>query len=239
MSKKLSQFFIIFRRLNLSSKMSADLSDMRKPYCDKSEALTDENILSDPFELFHIWFEKAKQNAGKHTEINAVCLSTSYQNKPSSRMVLLKGYDPDQGFRIFTNYESRKGFEIEHNSNVALLFYWEYPQRQIRIEGQAHKVSESISDQYFNARPKLSRISAIVSQQSQKIDSRKTLVKRQEEEEKKWTNCEIIPRPNFWGGYHIIPERFEFWQGQSDRLHDRFIFEKSDQKSWFHYRIQP
>lgn len=85
---------------------------MRKPYCDKSEALTDENILSDPFELFHIWFEKAKQNAGKHTEINAVCLSTSYQNKPSSRMVLLKGYDPDQGFRIFTNYESRKGFEI-------------------------------------------------------------------------------------------------------------------------------
>ena len=85
---------------------------MRKPYCDKSQALTDENILSDPFELFHQWFENAKQNAGKHTEINAVCLSTSYQNKPSSRMVLLKGYDPDHGFRIFTNYESRKGSEI-------------------------------------------------------------------------------------------------------------------------------
>ena len=85
---------------------------MRKPYCDKFQALTDENILSDPFELFHQWFENAKQNAGKHTEINAVCLSTSYQNKPSSRMVLLKGYDPDHGFRIFTNYESRKGSEI-------------------------------------------------------------------------------------------------------------------------------
>lgn len=107
------------------------------------------------------------------------------------------------------------------------------------MEGCAHKTSSKISDEYFNSRPKVSRISARVSQQSRIIDCRETLIERHREESEYFNNVNIVPRPDYWGGYHIVPERFEFWQGQSDRTHDRFIFEKLENGNWKHYRVQP
>nr|XP_046910653.1 pyridoxine/pyridoxamine 5'-phosphate oxidase-like isoform X2 [Dermatophagoides farinae] len=217
---------------------------MRKEYSDRRRILAEKDIINDPFELFHHWFEVAKQKApdDKWTETNAVCLSTATKDgRPSSRMVLLKGYDPINGFTIFTNYESRKGMEIRQNSHVALLFYWNYLSRQIRIEGCARKSSPEESDKYFHSRPRISQISARVSEQSRPIDSRETLIQRQQEEVKKFGDNIVIPRPDFWGGFHIQPERFEFWQGQSDRTHDRFIFELDPiERKWQqYYRIQP
>lgn len=129
----------------------------------------------------------------------------------------------------------------QQNEQVALLFYWNYLSRQIRIEGRARKSSEEDSDGYFHSRPRISQISARISEQSRPIDSRETLIRRQKEELKKFGDNDYIPRPDFWGGFHIRPERFEFWQGQSDRTHDRFIFEFDtiEQKWKKHYRIQP
>ncbi|KAH9418393.1 hypothetical protein DERP_010262 [Dermatophagoides pteronyssinus] len=224
--------------------MSADLSKMRKEYSDRHQILDENDIIDDPFELFHYWFEMAKQKApdDKWTETNAVCLSTATKDgRPSSRMVLLKGYDPKNGFTFFTNYESRKGIEIQENEQVALLFYWNYLSRQIRIEGCAKKSSTEESDKYFQSRPKISQISARISEQSRPIDSRETLIQRQQKELEKFPNNTMIPRPEFWGGFHIQPKRFEFWQGQSDRTHDRFIFEfdSIEQKWQKYYRIQP
>ncbi|UXI22880.1 excitatory amino acid transporter 3-like [Sarcoptes scabiei] len=224
-----------------SSKMSADLRDVRKPYLGKNSVLLEKDILSDPFEQFHQWFEIAKQNATEFTEINAVCLSTCYDGKPSSRVVLLKGYDPQNGFCFFTNYGSRKGHEIQRNPNVALLFYWDNPRRQVRVEGIASKVPDDVSEEYFNKRPKKSRIAARISEQSKPVDSRETLEQRQKDEEEQYKDVEKVPRPNFWGGFYVKPEKFEFWQGQSDRLHDRFVFERdsSSKDGWFCQRIQP
>ena len=187
-------------------------------------------------------------------------------------MVLLKSYDLENGFTIFTNYQSRKGIEIvseffylfchfiythtfslfqEDNPNVALLFFWDFLSRQVRVEGRATRVSAHASDEYFGQRPRMSQLSARISAQSQPVDSRDTLMKRQQEESERWANDENIPRPDFWGGIHIIPERFEFWQGQSDRLHDRLVFTRSlttngeqngaekDTSSWAIQRLQP
>ena len=112
----------------------------------------------------------------------------------------------------------------EENPNVALLFFWDVLSRQIRVEGRASRVSPQSSDEYFSQRPRMSQVSARVSAQSRPVDSRDTLLKWQKEEAERWENEPNIPRPEFWGGFHIIPERFEFWQGQSDRLHDRLVF---------------
>lgn len=175
-------------------------------------------------------------------------------------MVLLKGYDPQNGFCFFTNYGSRKGHEIvrllfdiflnvfyhsfinqQRNPNVALLFYWDNPRRQVRVEGIASKVPDDVSEEYFNKRPKKSRIAARISEQSKPVDSRETLEQRQKDEEEQYKDVEKVPRPNFWGGFYVKPEKFEFWQGQSDRLHDRFVFERdsSSKDGWFCQRIQP
>lgn len=237
--------------------MSADLRAMRKAYHDKKEVLLENDILpkmSNPFDIFHEWFEAAKASEKSYTEVNAVCLATATkEGKPSSRMVLLKSYDPVNGFTIFTNYESRKGSEIDENPNVALLFFWDFLSRQIRVEGKAKRVPASESDEYFGQRPRASQVSARISAQSQPVDSRDTLLKRQKEEADRWAADEHIPRPDFWGGFHIIPERFEFWQGQSDRLHDRLVFTRSPppvngqqevnggdkEKEWSVQRLQP
>jgi len=204
--------------------------------------------MDNPFDMFHEWFQTARTHSKAQTEVNAVCLATaSKEGKPSSRMVLLKSYDPVNGFTIFTNYQSRKGSEIEENPNVALLFYWDYLSRQIRIEGRASKVQSEDSDEYFGKRPRMSQVSARISNQSQPVDSRDTLIKRQQEEAERWSAEATIPRPDFWGGFHIIPERFEFWQGQSDRLHDRLVFTRPEPKAdatddnddWCIQRLQP
>ena len=164
-------------------------------------------------------------------------LSTvSKEHKPSSRIVLLKLFSRE-GFHFFTNYNSRKGKEIEANSQVALLFFWPELEREVRIEGIASFSLSEISDQYFSERPYESQISAIVSPQSEPVESRGTL-------EELWKNKEIsskgerLERPAGWGGYFVQPERIEFWQGRPNRLHDRILFVKDEDK-WTVSRLAP
>jgi pyridoxamine 5'-phosphate oxidase len=210
-----------------------DISNLRKDYC--QAGLNREDLSSTPFSQFHKWFEQA-QSAGIE-EPNAMSISTvSKEGIPSSRTVLLKLYD-EKGFVFFTNYSSQKAQEIEQNPNVALLFPWLSLERQIRITGTVKKISKKESFAYFMSRPKDSQIGAWISPQSKIIESREFLSKKLLEMKEKFSNGNI-PLPNSWGGYRIIPNKFEFWQGRTSRLHDRFIYEKKD-KAWIINRVAP
>ena len=209
-----------------------NLKDIRINY---SKAILSENELCDPFPLFEQWMEEAIE--GQVNEPTAMMLSTvSEDQKPSSRVVLLKLFSRE-GLHFFTNYNSRKGREIGTNSQVALLFFWPELEREVRIEGIATFSPEAISDQYFSERPYESQISAIVSPQSQKVGSR-------EELEALFNNQltasggEKLNRPEGWGGYLVKPDRIEFWQGRPNRLHDRILFVK-DQDKWVVSRLAP
>lgn len=209
-----------------------DLKGIRNNY---SKATLSEKSLRDPMPLFEKWMEEAIE--GKVNEPTAMMLSTvSEEHKPSSRVVLLKLFSRE-GFHFFTNYNSRKGKEIGANSHVALLFFWPELEREVRIEGIATISSEDISDQYFNERPYESRISAIISPQSQEVGSREELeeiwLKRLASE-----GGQQVKRPKNWGGYLVKPERIEFWQGRPNRLHDRILFVK-DQEKWVVSRLAP
>jgi pyridoxamine-phosphate oxidase len=209
-----------------------NLATIRKNY---SLATLSEKSLRDPMPLFEKWMEEAID--GKVNEPTAMMLSTvSVAHQPSSRMVLLKLFSRE-GFHFFTNYNSRKGSEIRSNSSVALLFFWPEMEREVRIEGIASQTSSEFSDQYFSERPYESQISAIISPQSQVVGSR-------EELEQLWINMKIssggerLKRPEGWGGYLVRPERIEFWQGRPNRLHDRILFIK-DQDRWVVSRLAP
>jgi pyridoxamine 5'-phosphate oxidase len=209
-----------------------NLKDIRKNY---SLATLSEKSLREPFPLFEQWMEEAIE--GRVSEPNAMMLSTvSEERKPSSRIVLLKLFSRE-GFHFFTNYNSRKGREIEANSQVALLFFWPELEREVRIEGIASYSPTEISDQYFSERPYESQISAIVSPQSEPVKGREVL-------EQLWLNKEItsrgerLKRPADWGGYFVQPERIEFWQGRPNRLHDRILFVK-DEDRWIVSRLAP
>ncbi|XP_077289027.1 pyridoxine/pyridoxamine 5'-phosphate oxidase-like [Arctopsyche grandis] len=206
-------------------KMSVDISSLRIRYKDRSETFLEEHLVAkEPFAQFHSWFEQAKSNA-KILEPNAMCLSTATKDgKPSGRFVLCKGYGKD-GFKFFTNLESRKAGELKENPNAALTFYWEAMNRSIRIEGVVGTLSNEESETYFHARPVPSQIGASASHQSQPIQSRDVLCDREKILEEKYTEKGItVPKPDFWGGYILKPHTVEFWQGQRDRLHDRIRF---------------
>jgi len=180
-------------------------------------------VAEDPFLQFTRWFADAGKKGNK--EPGAMHLSTCGKNgRPSGRMVLLKNVD-SSGFVFFTNYESRKGKQIAENGFVALTFFWPETERQVRIEGKATKVTARESDKYFFSRPLESRMSACISPQSKVISDRETL-------EKKWqqlmerSDSKGLKRPSGWGGYRVVPSRFEFWQGREHRLHDRYLFRK-------------
>ncbi|XP_051523309.1 pyridoxine-5'-phosphate oxidase, partial [Myxocyprinus asiaticus] len=176
----------------------------------------------DPIKQFGNWFDQAIkcQEVG---EANAMCLSTATKDGcPSARMVLLKGYS-EEGFRFFTIYESRKGSELDSNPYACLVFYWEPLNRQIRIEGTAERIPYESSRDYFHSRPKSSQISAVVSRQSTLIPSRQYLRDKNAELEERYKNTEV-PMPDYWGGYIVKPFLTEFWQGQTNRLHDRIVF---------------
>ena len=210
--------------------MKKELAKLRKNY--NSGELNEDNLINDPFLQFDVWFKEALKK--EPFEPYAMVISTTDQNmKPSSRVVLLKDYS-EKDFIFFTNYKSRKGEEIKKNSNVSLLFYWPKLQRQVRIEGNAKKVSKKISDKYFNSRPVESRVGAIISKQS-KVITDYTKFKQSFEETLKDRN---LKRPIHWGGYAVIPSRFEFWQGRPGRLHDRFRFEIKGNK-WEIDRLFP
>uniref|UniRef100_A0A0N5BPS1 pyridoxal 5'-phosphate synthase n=1 Tax=Strongyloides papillosus TaxID=174720 RepID=A0A0N5BPS1_STREA len=195
----------------------------------------------NPFELFDCWFKHiATQSDLSFEEINAVSLSTCVDNKPSSRMVLLKSYD-SEGFTFYSNKVSRKGREIAANPYGAMLLYWPKVSRQIRIEGKIVELDSEKADEYWYSRPLGSRIGSKASEQGKVIESRKVLEDKKEELETLAKNEGegAIKRPPTWIGYKLVPDAFEFWQGQSNRLHDRIHFKLADDNSWNMTRLSP
>lgn len=210
-----------------------DLKDFRSEF--SRGELSKEQVNKNPIQQFNQWFNKALEfGIG---EVNAMTIATaSNDGFPSARIVLLKEVD-EKGFVFFTNYQGRKGEELEQNPNAALLFFWKELEQQIRIEGVVKKTKGIESNAYFNSRPLESKISAIVSKQSRVIENRELL-------EEKYVNClkdnfeKQIQRPKNWGGYRVIPKKIEFWQGRTNRLHDRILYTKIKNK-WNIERLEP
>jgi pyridoxamine 5'-phosphate oxidase len=174
----------------------------------------------DPIALFEAWFREAVAAGVTHPEQMVVATATR-DGVPSARVVLFRGISAG-GFRFFTNYDSRKGHELEANPRAALVFHWDPQERQVRVEGRVEKLSAEESDAYFAARPHGHRIGAWASDQSQEIANRDVLLKKQDEYLARYG--ENVPRPPHWGGYRVVPSMIELWQGKPDRLHERHVF---------------
>ncbi|MBN2598613.1 MAG: pyridoxamine 5'-phosphate oxidase [Marinifilaceae bacterium] len=212
--------------------MKKDIKKLRHEY--GGIELNETDINSNPFAQFQIWFKQAIKM--KLPDANAMTLATvSADNKPSARILLLKEYN-EKGFCFFTNYNSRKGFDIEGNPYGALVFFWPELERQIRIEGKIEKLEPELSDEYFLDRPVGSRTAAAVSPQSDEIENRDTLSLMVEKFKEK--NGGEFARPDFWGGYRLIPDLFEFWQGRESRLNDRIEYNLKN-KQWEIRRLAP
>uniref|UniRef100_W6NH33 Pyridoxine-5'-phosphate oxidase n=1 Tax=Haemonchus contortus TaxID=6289 RepID=W6NH33_HAECO len=229
-------------RLAMSDK-PLDIRAWRAEYLNREEPIFDEAKLKtrNPFEIFDTWFKNvAAQETLNFEERNAVCLSTVGKDmRPSSRYVLLKGYDRD-GFSFYTNYNSRKGRELNENPYACMLFYWPIVNRQIRIEGKVSKLPNEVAVEYWNSRPLSSRIGSKSSDQSTVIPNREFLEnKRKALEELAAKEGEAsITKPDCWGGYLLTPDYYEFWQGQTDRVHDRIEFRKNGDE-WTMRRLSP
>ncbi len=198
--------------------------------------LLESEVDPDPFVTFAAWFQEAR-DAGLY-EANAMTLATvGPDGRPSARVVLMRRMD-ERGFCFFTNYESRKGQDLAANPWAALLFWWGPLERQVRIEGQVEKLSAEESEDYFNTRPKGSRLGAWVSPQSQVIENRQVLEERLAALEAEYADSEP-PRPPFWGGYRLVPTEMEFWQGGPNRLHDRLRYVRKVEGGWRLERLAP
>ena len=206
---------------------------MRQGYANSS--LTKDDLNPDPIQQFEEWSKQASDSEPIPYAMSVA--TTGKSNKPALRTVLLKVFDV-AGFVFFTNYSSRKARQISENSNVAALFHWMALERQVHITGTAEKVDASESLKYFLSRPKGSQLGAWVSEQSSVLTSRKVLEAKLEEMKRKFDDGKI-PLPDFWGGYRIKPETIEFWQGQPDRLHDRFLYTLNNQGDWQIDRLAP
>ena len=195
------------------------------------------DIDSDPFTQFHSWMQLAIES--DIVEPNAMTLATADENgMPSSRIVLLKHYD-DKGFCFFTNYDSRKGQDLAQNPNAAIVLHWKELERQICIRGSVEKVSREESENYFHMRPHMSQIGATASEQSHVIANRIALEEREQDLLKKHPEGTTVPLPKFWGGYRLIPQYIEFWQGRPSRLHDRIVYTLDENGDWKTDRLCP
>ena len=215
------------------SEKNSFVADLRKEYT--MNGLSEENALASPFEQFNQWFQDALR-ADVH-EPNAMHLSTiSAEGTPKGRIVLVKGFD-EAGFVFYSNYNSQKGNDLEANPVASLTFFWPELERQVRIEGHVTKTTAAESDTYYQSRPRSSRIGAWVSAQSQPIAQRSDLEMRETDLEKQFEG-QNIERPAHWGGYRVVPNRIEFWQGRPSRLHDRLVYALKAGE-WQMSRLQP
>ncbi|WP_374318348.1 pyridoxamine 5'-phosphate oxidase [Aquabacterium sp.] len=215
------------------SKTNHDLAHMRKSY--EQAALDESHVLPDPMDQFHRWFDDAVH--AKVLEPNAMTLATaSADGHPSTRVLLLKGVD-ERGFVFFTNYQSRKGQDLTANPFAAMQFYWGELERMVRIEGRVEKVAEAESDEYYKVRPLGSRIGAWASPQSHVIKGREQLEAAWAEQQARLGDDP--PRPPHWGGFRLLPDHWEFWQGRPSRLHDRLVFNRDEAGQWVLERLAP
>ncbi|MCF7203031.1 pyridoxamine 5'-phosphate oxidase [Pseudomonas oligotrophica] len=215
--------------------MNKSLADMRRDYT--RDGLSETSAPEEPFALFRQWFQEAVQAEQAPVEPNAMTLATvDEQGRPHCRVLLLKALD-ERGFTFFTNYDSDKGAQLAHSPFAAMTFFWPGLERQVRIEGQVEKVSAEESDAYFHVRPLGSRLGAWASPQSRVIRDRAELERLLAETEQRF--LEQAPHcPPHWGGYRLVPERMEFWQGRPSRLHDRLDY-RLTAGSWVRQRLAP
>lgn len=209
------------------------LHDDRTEY--QAGALSEKDLPASPLVLFEAWFESHR--AQTPVDATAMVLSTVYDGQPQSRVVLLKGFTP-AGLEFFTNYQSAKGRALLQNPRVSLLFFWPNQERQVRIEGNAVPLTDEENDAYFYSRPLESQVGAVVSSQSEPLDDRLVL------EDKFEATLHIardkgVLRPKHWGGYRVVPERWEFWQGRTSRLHDRMVYIPNGNETWTIQRLNP
>ena len=212
----------------------SSIADIRREY--KLRSLNEKEAAADAIEQFAIWWQDAIES--QIDEVNAMTLCTVTSNgKPDGRIVLLKGYDKN-GFSFFTNYESKKGKELETNPNATLVFFWKELERQVRINGVVSRLCSADNDAYFQTRPKGSQLGAWASHQSAEIESRDVLEKNLTELNKRYNDDSMVPRPQYWGGYKLEPVSIEFWQGRPSRLHDRLLYTRSED-NWGIKRLAP
>jgi pyridoxamine 5'-phosphate oxidase len=210
------------------------MPDISKPTL--TAELDEKTVDPNPIDLFRRWFDEAIASGSRLPEAMTLATATA-DGKPSARVVLLKEVD-QRGFVFYTNYRSRKGDELENNPFGAVVFYWTQLDRQVRVEGRITKISAAESDEYFVTRPRESQLGALASPQSDVIENRAVLEKNYRELEERYAG-KVIERPDHWGGYRLEPEKIEFWQNRTGRLHDRILYERVPSGIWEIKRLAP